>query len=83
MVFYGFIVFIMSILMGTRCYFFEIGLGGDGRGLAMVKVAILVYVVQNIFLNDYEIFSKRYQHLDAWACHNYLGLANLTMVNLA
>jgi hypothetical protein len=81
MVFYFIIVFSMSTLVGTRCYFFEIGLGGDAGGLAMVKVAIIVNFVQNIFLNDYEIFSKRYQHLDARTCHNCLGLANLTMVN--
>jgi hypothetical protein len=81
MVFYGFIVFSMFTLMGTRFYFFEIGLGGDAGGPAMVKVAIVVYVMQNIFLNDYENFAKRYQHLDARTRHNCLGLANLTMVN--
>jgi hypothetical protein len=42
MVFYFIIVFSMFTLVGTRCYFFEIGLGGDGGGPAMVKVSILV-----------------------------------------
>jgi hypothetical protein len=59
MVFYDFIIFSMFTLMGTRCYFFEIGLGGDSGGPAMVKVAIIVNFVQNIFVNDYEIFCKR------------------------
>jgi hypothetical protein len=47
MVFYVIIVFTMVILVGTRCYFFKIGLGGDGRGPAMVKVSSLVNFVQN------------------------------------
>ena len=47
MVFYGIIVFSMFILMGTCFYFFEIGLGGDAGGPAMVKVAILVDFVQS------------------------------------
>jgi hypothetical protein len=70
MEFYVIIVFSMFTSTGACFYFFEIGFGGDAGGPAMVKVAIFVYVVQNIFLNDYEIFAKRYQHLDARTCHN-------------
>ena len=81
MVFYVIIVFSMFTSIAPCSYFFKIGFCDDGRGPAMVKVSILVYVVQNIFLNDYEIFSKRYQQLDARTCHNYLGLASLTMVD--
>jgi hypothetical protein len=81
MVFYLITLCSMFILVGPCFYFFEIDLGGDAGGPAMVKVSNLVYVVQNIFLNGYEIFSKRYQHVDARTCHSCLGLANLTMVN--
>jgi hypothetical protein len=36
----------MFTLVGTRCYFFKICLGGDGGGPAMVQVSILVIFAQ-------------------------------------
>ena len=49
MVFYVIIVFSMFTSIAPCSYFFKIGFCDDGRGPAMVKVLILVYVVQNIF----------------------------------